>query len=176
MSEPVLQGPSLVLPLMRLAPPPSEAPTEPAAATAATSPAPVPRVVPRLLHLDDPTDAGLAAWAGRVRESAESCLLVDEDGRVVAMSRGCGGLLGADPARSAGSLLLDLLHLVDFSATALPLADPSHQVPPLRVLRSGGLARALVRVRRAEGVLSTYDVVAVSLAGRAGALAFFVEV
>jgi hypothetical protein len=48
-------------------------------------------------------------------------------------------------------------------------------MPPLRALATGGLARGLLRLRSAAGLV-TYDVVAVPLAGQAGALAFFLAV
>lgn len=133
-------------------------------------------VVPRLLNLEPPLDAGLAAWAVQVRSASEACLLVDDQGRVAAMSIGCGLLLDAEPVRTVGSVLLDLIALVDFSAAAVPLHDPELQLPPLRALRSGGMARGLVRRRRSHGGLATYDVVGVPLAGGAGALAFLTEI
>lgn len=132
--------------------------------------------MPRLLDLNDPTDAGFALWAARVREAAESCLLVDEQGRVAAMSIGCGVMLNIDPVETVGALLLDLIVMVDFSATGLPLPDPELQAPPLRALKSGGLARGLVRIRRRTGTLTTYDVVGVPLAGGLGALGFLTAV
>lgn len=165
-------GPQLLMPLLRLVPEPA---VEPDARTRIGS-APAPRLVPRLLHLDEPSDGGLAAWVTRVRESCESCLAVDSGGRVVSMSPACGRLLGVDPVRTIGVLLVDLVVLVDFTAVGLPLPDPAAQAPPLRALRSGALARGLLRLRLAEGSLRTYDVVGVPLAGGVGALAFLTEV
>jgi PAS domain-containing protein len=155
------RGNQLLMPLRRLAP--VEQPTGPHA-------------VPRLLHLDLPVDDGLAAWAARVREAAEASLLIDDQARVVAMSAGCGALLGLDPSEAVGALLLDLILLVDFSATGIQLVEPELHAPPLRALKSGGMARALMRVRQQGVLLRTYDVVAVPLAGQAGAMAFLTEV
>lgn len=153
------QGSRLVMPLLRLA---GEHP--------AAAPAPVP--VRRTLHLDAVSE-GLVAWAARVREAEEACLLLDDQGRVAAMSREGGALLGLHPSASVGALLLDLVLAVDFTAAAVPLPDPAPKVPPLRALASGSLARGLVRVRRGE-LLATYDVVGVPVQG--GALAFLTEV
>ncbi|MGZ6825372.1 MAG: hypothetical protein ACXVGH_01160, partial [Mycobacteriales bacterium] len=69
------QGARLVMPLLRLA---GEHP--------AAAPAPPPAPVRRTLHLDAVSE-GLVAWAARVREAEEACLLLDDQGRVAAMSR-----------------------------------------------------------------------------------------
>jgi hypothetical protein len=150
------QGAQLLMPLLPLV----------------SEPPPV-RSVARLLDLDDPVGA-LVAWTARVREASEACLLVDDQRRVAAMSPACGALLALQPSATVGALLLDLVAVVDFSAGAVPLADPHQQVPPLRALGSGSLARALVRLRQGD-LLRTYDVVGVPLTGGAGALAFFTE-
>jgi hypothetical protein len=173
------QGPHMMMPLLRLAPPPDEARDDTRDATpditGRIDGGPAPRI-PRLLDLDDPTDTGLAAWVVRIREASEACLVIDRTGRVAAMS-GCGGqLLSVDPVAAVGVLLLDLVVLVDFTSTGIPIADPDLQLPPLRALKSGGMARGLVRLRRPHGGLGTYDIVGVPLTGRVGALAFLVEV
>lgn len=147
------RGPQLVIPLLRLGQPPT--------------------LVPRLLHLDP--HEGLAGWTLRVREAPEACLLLDDQARVVAMSPRCGELLGLDPLTAVGSLLADLLPLVDFSASGLPLPDAERHSPPLRALTSGALSRGLVRLRRRDA-LHTYDVVGVPLSDGAGAIAFLTAV
>lgn len=162
MTSPAPAGAQLVMPLTWLAPAPAEAPA--------------PRLVPRLLHLDRPADGGLGSWVTRVRGAAEACLVLDAEARVAAMSATCGRMLDVDPVQTVGILLLDLVDLVDFTVAGLPLADPEVQAPPLRALAGGSLARGLVRLRRAAGTLSTYDVVGVPLAGGSGALAFLSEV
>ena len=154
----------LVLPLLRLVPETDERPADKP-----------PRPVPRRLDLDQRAEEGITAWISRVREALEAVLLVDHEGRLAAMSAGCGELLGLVPAKTVGALLLDLLTLVDFTEAAVPLPDPELQAPPLRVLRNGTMARGLVRIRR-DLHLSSYDVVGIPLAGGVGALAFLVEI
>lgn len=129
----------------------------------------------RTLHLDDKPDAGLPTWAARVRTAAEPCLLLDAEGRVAAMSAACAKLLALDPTAVVGSLLLDLVVMVDFTAAGLPIADAELQAPPLRALLGGGLARGLVRLRRGDR-LTTLDVVGVPLVDGAGALGFLSQV
>lgn len=124
----------------------------------------------------DLLQGGIAAWSQRVTEAQETCLVLNERGRVVAMSAGTAMSLNLDPAASMGRPLLDLVTLVDFSQTGVPVEDPDVQLPPLKALRTGTLARGLVRLRLAHGLLVTYDVVGVPLAGGQGALGFFSEV
>ncbi len=90
------------------------------------------------------------------------------------MSAGCGRMLDLDPTATVGAPLLDVMVLVDFSATGVPITDAAPYAPPLRSLASGGMARGLVRLRRRDR-LRTYDVVGVPLAGGSGALAFLNE-
>ncbi len=135
---------------------------------------PVPLLDRQVLRLD-PT-GGVGRWAATVRASEEACLLLDADGRVVALSAPAADLLDLRPDAATGALLAEQLSFVDFSLAALPTPEASGDIPPLRALRSGGLARGLVRRRRTSGALTTYDVVGVALAGRTGALAFLVEV
>jgi hypothetical protein len=119
---------------------------------------------------------GVAAWAPRIREAEEACLLLDENGRLVALSTGCALALTIDPVSGVGQPLVDLVEMVDFSATGLRVEDPEVQLPPLKALRTDSLARGLVRLRLGKTVTVTYDVVGVPLAGGVGALAFFSEV
>ena len=161
--------PQLLMPLHRLTP---REPVEPNVAADPVRPHP-PR--PRLVHLDDPKDEGLRAWTTRVREADEAVLVLDTRGRVFGMSASCAGLLRVDPGQVFGALLVDMVTLVDFTAAALPLTEPERQVPPLRALSTGALARGLVRFTR-NGRTSTYDVVGVPLAKGVGALAFFTAV
>lgn len=117
-----------------------------------------------------------AEWAKRITEAQETCLLLDERGRVVALSAGCALTLNIDAVSALGRPLRELVSLVDFSATGLPVEDPEVQLPPLKALRSQTMARGLVRLRLGPRVLTTYDVVGVPLAGGVGALGFFSEV
>ena len=125
---------------------------------------------------DDRLDVSAAAWAERVTQAQESCLQLDDRGRVVAISSGCAMALNLDATAAIGRALRDLVVLVDFTATGVPVDDPELQLPPLKALRSGSLARGLVRLRLGREVLTTYDVVGVPLAGGVGALGFFAEV
>lgn len=125
---------------------------------------------------DTALSGSLAEWARRITEAQETCVLLDARGRVVALSTGCALALNLDPVLALGKALRDLVVLVDFSATGLPVDDPEVQLPPLKALRSATMARGLVRLRLAREVLTTYDVVGVPLAGGAGALGFFSEV
>ncbi|MCW2668585.1 MAG: hypothetical protein JWO27_482 [Frankiales bacterium] len=126
----------------------------------------------RTLHLDG--TPLLEAWAGRVRDAAEAMLLVDRSGRLMALSRPCGELLGLDLARAPGALLLDLVQVVDFTAAAGPVPDPEVQLPPLRAAVTGRLNRGLVRLRT-DGTVRSYDVVGIPLS-EAGALGFVAPV
>jgi hypothetical protein len=125
---------------------------------------------------DDVLTGGIASWAERVTEAQETALLLNERGRVVAISTGAALALNLDVTTCLGKALLDLVVVVDFSATGVPVDDPDVQLPPLKALRSQTMARGLVRLRLGRGVLTTYDCVGVPLAGGAGALAFFAEV
>ncbi len=149
--------------------------TEPTAERPPTLLLPLMHLQPRQAR-DDVLEGGIAAWAQRVTEAQEACLVLNERGRVVAMSTGCGMSLNLDPTACLGRPLLELVTLVDFSQTGVPVDDPDAQLPPLKALRSGNLARGLVRLRLAPGVLTTYDVVGIPLAGGQGVLGFFSEV
>jgi hypothetical protein len=146
---------SLVFPLLRL-----EGETEPA-------PEPTQEPVARTLDLDGSAD--LTAWVTRVREAPETCLVLDAEGRIAGLSASGAALLGLDPVRSVGALLLAVIELADGS-------DPEPLPPPLRTLATGRLTRGLVRLRNSGAKLTTYDVVGVPLAAGTGALAFFSQV
>ena len=125
---------------------------------------------------DDVLAHGVEAWSRRITEAQETAVLLNDRGRVLAMSTGAALALGLDAAQAIGRPLRELLVLVDFSATGVPVEDPEVQLPPLKALRSGSMARGLVRLRLPGDVLVTYDCVGVPLAGGAGALAFFAAV
>jgi hypothetical protein len=125
---------------------------------------------------DDTTSVGVGAWTRRITEAQETALLLNNRGRVVAISTGAALALNLDAATAVGKPLMELLTLIDFSATGVPVEDPDVQLPPLKALRSQSMARGLVRLRLRGGVLATYDCVGVPLAGGDGALAFFAEV
>ncbi len=125
---------------------------------------------------DDELVGGIAAWAERVTEAQETAVLLNERGRVVAVSTGAALALNLDPTTCLGKPLLELVVLVDFSETGVPVDDADVQLPPLKALRSHTMARGLIRLRLPGGVLVTYDCVGVPLGGETGALAFFAEV
>jgi hypothetical protein len=125
---------------------------------------------------EDRLQGSVGEWARRITEAQETCLLLDDRGRVVALSTGCALALNLDPVLALGRPLRELVCLVDFSATGVPVEDPEIQLPPLKALRSQAMARGLVRLRLGPSVLTTYDVVGVPLAGGVGALGFFSEV
>jgi len=150
------RGSRLVLPLRRLEP----------------DPAPP---VPRTLDLDVHGSGPISVWHAAVMASAEACLLLDRDARVVAASGAVGAVLGTTAASAVGARFVDLVTAVDFTTGALPDAELERSMPPLRALATGGLARGLLRLRSVAGLV-TYDVIAVPLAGQSGALAFFLAV
>lgn len=153
-----LRGQRLILPLRRL-----DEPTGPA--------------VRRTLDLDAHGGGQLGVWHAAVQSSQEACLLLDGDARVVAASSAVGAVLGTTAGSAVGAKFVDLVTAVDFTSGAAPApaVEFERSMPPLRALATGGLARGLLRLRSAAGLV-TYDVVAVPLAGQAGALAFFLAV
>ena len=150
------RGSRLLLPLRRLDEPP------------ATLPPPVSRT----LDLDAHAIGPISVWRTAVQASAEACLLLDREARVVAASPAAGVVLGTTSASAVGARLVDLVTAVDFTSGAAPDTELERSVPPLRALATGGLARGLLRLR-SGAELVTYDVVAVPLSGRSGVLAFF---
>lgn len=128
------------------------------------------------LAVDDVLVGGIAAWAERVTEAQETVLVLNDRGRVVAISTGAALALNLDLSSCLGRPLLELVTVVDFTETGVPVEDPDVQLPPLKALRSQSMARGLVRLRLGQGVLTTYDCVGVPLAGGSGVLAFFAEV
>jgi hypothetical protein len=128
-------------------------------------------------HLGDGT---LGRWAGAVAVASESCLLLDFEGAIVAVSTSCLRLFRAGPAISSGYRFIDVVRLLDF--TAAPCALPEWEldkIPPLLALSSGGLARGLLRVPNLDGSTCTLDAVASPLRDRdtvVGSLTFFATV
>lgn len=160
---------------LRLAPSRVEDPSPVETAPQVEVLAPVEALAP-VVAIDGRAAECLASWARQVRDAVEPALVVDADGRIAALSAGAGVLLGVDPRTCAGARLLDLVVMVDFTETGVPLLDPEMSAPPLRALRSGRMSRGLVRLRLPLGSMPTYDVVGVPLAHGAGALGFLTEV
>jgi PAS domain-containing protein len=134
----------------------------------------------RVVHADD-QGAPRPDWYAVVAAAEEPCLLLDADGLVGAVSAPFLAMFALESAADVlgRGLLDDLLELVDFSAgpSRLPAAE-LERIPPLQSLRSGGLARGLLRVR-VEGRARTIDAVTTPLlAGGqvSGSLTFFSEI
>jgi hypothetical protein len=117
----------------------------------------------------------LRRWAKVVADAAEPSLVIDVHAVVVALSPTCDDLLGLGHG-AIGRKLLDVLHLLDFSANggALDQGELS-KIPPLLALASRGLARGLLRVECPGGPY-TVDAIATPLldgSAPAGSLTFF---
>jgi PAS domain-containing protein len=120
-------------------------------------------------------------WYEVVAAAAEPCLLVDSDGLIGAVSAAFLRLFGFSAAEDVlgRGLLDDLVDFVDFSAGPSRLETAElERIPPLQSLRSGGLARGLLRVR-VGGKVRTVDAVTtpVRVDGQvSGSLTFFAAV
>lgn len=90
----------------------------------------------------------LERWAGAVLHAAEPSMIIDSREVIVAASSACCELLSlGDPASATGRYLLDVVHLVDFTAAQSELTEPEiANIPPLLALSSCRLARGLLRV------------------------------
>jgi len=123
----------------------------------------------------------LVGWADVVTTADEPCLMLDAEGVVTAVSPSCLVLLGVGAAAGlvGRGLLDDVVELVDFTASRGRLLDSElDRIPPLLALRSGGLARGLMRVQVVDSV-RTIDAVSTPLrAGSTllGSLTFFTRV
>jgi hypothetical protein len=112
--------------------------------------------------------ANLERWVTTVTAAAEPCLIIDAETTILAVSPSCGDLLGlGKPAEAVGQPLLDVgvLRLIDFTAGGGELARPEiEKIPPVLAIRSGRLARGLMRVRAdpADAAL-TIDAIAAPL-------------
>jgi PAS domain-containing protein len=119
-------------------------------------------------------------WHEVVAGAAEPCLLLDGNGLIGAVSAAFLRLYGfRTPEEVLGRGLLDLLVFVDFSAGSSRLDTAElERIPPLQSLRSGGLARGLLRTR-VHGVVRTVDAVTTPVRSDgqvSGSLTFFAEV
>ena len=93
-------------------------------------------------------------WIATVETAAEPCLIIDSVGTICALSPSAGALLGlGTPAEAVGEPLLGgVLRLIDFTAGAGELDEPEiERIPPLLAIRSGRLARGLMRVQTDVG-------------------------
>lgn len=108
-------------------------------------------------------------WADAVADAVEPCVVIDVDGNVVAMSPSCQRMFGLIEAPVGQPLHGGAMHLVDFSGEGGALTDNEvNKIPPLLSLRSGRLARGLIRATCAN-VACTLDAVATPI-GESGAV------
>lgn len=95
--------------------------------------------------------ANLERWTDTVAAAAEPCLIIDAQTMILAVSPSCAELLGlGKPAEATHQPLLDggMLRLIDFTAGGGELARPEmEKIPPVLAIRSGRLARGLMRVQ-----------------------------
>jgi hypothetical protein len=107
----------------------------------------------------------LDLWSYPVGVAQEPCLLVDVDGVVLAASAGCGRLFGINARDAVGRRLVDgVLRLLDFNVVSGELPGwEVDKIPPLLAIRTGGLARGLLRVPGPGCGQSTVDAISVPL-------------
>lgn len=120
---------------------------------------------PSSLHLVAPSE-GVAVWSAVVAAAEEACLVLDAGGHIASVSESAAQLLaGALPEQLVGRTLgAGPVHLVDFTRELRPLSEPeSCRTPMIAALRTGSLARGLIRVRLPHGSATTLDVVAAPL-------------
>jgi hypothetical protein len=99
--------------------------------------------------------AGMDRWMSTVALAAEPCLIIDPSSTIRAVSVSCSELLGlGKPADVVGQPLIGgvLLRLIDFTAGGGELAEVEvDKIPPMLAIRSGQLARGLMRVQPGTG-------------------------
>lgn len=106
-------------------------------------------------------------WKTTVAVAAEPALIIEPGGTIVAVSSSAAAMLGLGrPAEAVGQPLLGGgIRLIDFTAGGGDLDEPElERIPPLLAIRSGRLARGLMRVQTAEGEAHlTVDAIATPL-------------
>jgi hypothetical protein len=123
--------------------------------------------------------SSLGRWAATVIDANEPCMVVDNEGLIVAASAACHELLGLGPVGTApGRSLLDgVIRLVDFTAARELLTEVEvGKIPPLLAQSSGRLARGLMRVHDGGDLDATVDAIATPLCDGddvVGSLTFF---
>lgn len=120
-------------------------------------------VTRRLVDLTDgaaeapcPVPHPLARWQAAAETSSDACLVLDTLGAVVSVSPAALDVLGCGDALVRGRRLLDVIDVVDFD-TAESNPDYAARITPLATLNGRGLMRSLMRLRRADGTLTTLD-------------------
>jgi hypothetical protein len=94
--------------------------------------------------------ADIDRWVATVAAAAEPCLVIDVTTTILAVSPAGSQMLGlGQPAEAVGQPLLGgVLRLIDFTAGGGELDEPEiERIPPLLAIRSGRLARGLMRVQ-----------------------------
>jgi PAS domain-containing protein len=122
----------------------------------------------------------LGRWGTVVARAQDPCLLLDATGCVVEASPGCAALLSVRAADAVGRPLVDgVLHLLDFNLVSSGLPGwEIDKIPPLLAIRSGELARGLLRIKSGTGAL-TVDAISTPLregGAVVGSLSFFAAV
>jgi len=103
---------------------------------------------------EDEFVTSIERWTTTVATAAEPCLIIDGASTILAVSPSCSELLGlGKPADAVGQPLLGgVLRLIDFTAGGGELDEPEiEKIPPLLAIRSGRLARGLMRVQTDAG-------------------------
>src|SRR4051794_31784689 len=98
--------------------------------------------------------ASIDRWRTTVATAAEPCLIIDGASTMLAVSPSAAELLGLGrPSETVGQPLLGgVLRLIDFTAGGGELDEPEiERIPPLLAIRSGRLARGLMRVQTDVG-------------------------
>jgi hypothetical protein len=107
-------------------------------------------------------DPALATWRAAVAASADACMLLAADTRLVAISRAARLVLGLRPdVEHHMPRFLDAgLRFLDFTAGAHPLVDSElARLAPIQALQTDALERSLMRIEH-RGVHRTFDVTA----------------
>jgi PAS domain-containing protein len=122
----------------------------------------------------------LDRWGAVVARAQDPCLLLDANGCVVEASPGCAALLSLRAADAVGRPLVDgVLRLLDFNLVSSGLPEwEIDKIPPLLAIRSGELARGLLRIKSGAGAL-TVDAISTPLregGAVVGSLSFFAAV
>ena len=122
---------------------------------------------------------GVERWAATVAAATEACLVIGKDLVILAVSPSAAEMLNlGKPADVVGQRLDGaVLRLIDFTAEPDALDDPeAEKIPPLLAIRSGRLARGLIRVKGEAETHTTADAIATPLLDGevvVGSLTFF---
>ena len=126
--------------------------------------------------------ANVDRWAATVATATEPCLVIDKQFAIQAVSPAAAELLElGKPEEVAGRRLGAVLVPIDFTAEPGEMEEPEvEKIAPLLAIRSGRLARGLIRVKgEAEGTHITVDAIATPLLEGeivVGSLTFFCAV